>query len=571
VTAPSWFRPIGADRLRATVHGTSIEQPRFVATALLLALGSAAALILYLGSGLTLWRDEWFFVQYRDGHRLDTFLSPHGGHLSLAPITIYKILFKVAGLQVAHYWMYRAVAVSFLVIDGILLWEIGRRRVGPAAALLPPTIVLFLGPGWMDLLWPFQMVFSGAIAAGLGMLLALDRRDKRGDIAACILLAVSLSFSGVGLAFAAGAVVDVLLRPRRLQRAWVFAVPILLWFLWYLDYGRTGSRFRQGNLAEGPSYVLHAASAAVGAMTSVGSTWGMPLALFLAVALIFRMARGGWREARLWSTLAIAFVYWATLALAAAGAGYEPTQTRYLYPGAVFVALVILEAARGHRPNPGQFVLLCVFTAAVLAFNVPKLVHEGFDLRQPSSVLPSELAAVELARNVVDPYFTLSSSGVPIVAAWYLAAVNRWGSPADTPAEVSRRPEATRELVDTTLASAMHLRTVLVRGIPKSGAPPRATPVGTGTTRAVGSCVRLASDGERGVFDLEPRSQAVSISTEHTPAHISIRRFADRFAVRLRDARPDSTVLVSFPPDADPQPWWIRIQALGPVTACAAP
>src|SRR5205823_4599840 len=95
-----------------------------------------------------------------------------------------------------------------------------RRRVGEWLALLGACLILFFGPGWIDLLWSFQIGYTGAIAAGVAALLAIERNDRRGDALACLLLLLSITFSELAVPFAVGAFVFVLLdqpfRPIRL-------------------------------------------------------------------------------------------------------------------------------------------------------------------------------------------------------------------------------------------------------------------------------------------------------------------------------------------------------------------
>ena len=559
---------VHADEMpRTRTRARLVEQPLAVATAFCLTLGSFAGLILYLGRGLTFWRDEWFFVQYRTGHSEQTLFSPHGGHLALAAIVIYKLLFKVAGLETSHYWAYRCTSLVFLLANAVLLWEIGRRRVGPAAAIVPVASVLFLGPGWEALVWPFQIVFTGALAAGLGMLLALERRDLRGDMAACLLLGVSLSFSGVGLAFAAGALVDVMLRPSRWRRAWIFTVPLLLWAVWYYEYGRFDNRASLHNVANAPAYVLRAAGAAVGAVTGAGSNWGKVVAVVLVLAVAARVARRGWGEPRLWSTVVLGLSFWFSLALGAHGIGYEPDQSRYVFPGAVFVWLVLLEVTRGYRPTNAQFLLALVLLGIVLAVNVPKLVDGTRVPRKASATLTPELGAIELARNVVDPYFTITRSDTPIVAAWYLAAVDRWGSPADTPAQIARRPEQTREQVDADLVAAMRIRPRPVTKPTPAGSPPSVS-----SSRMVsphGNCVRLGRKGQIDAFNLTLHAPMLAVRTGSAPARLAVRRFADNFAVSLGRVGPHRTARVAFPPDSAPEPWRLKITGPAGVEACS--
>ena len=148
----------------------------------------SAALLLFWGSKLTFLLDEWEFLLYRPGFTAHSILSPHGEHISIAPILIYKALQETAGMSSSL--PYLAVSVALFLVASILLFVYLRRRVDPWLALLATGIVLFLGPAYEDLLWGFQMGFMGSLACGLGALLLLERGDRRGDWLACVLLAV---------------------------------------------------------------------------------------------------------------------------------------------------------------------------------------------------------------------------------------------------------------------------------------------------------------------------------------------------------------------------------------------
>ena len=110
-------------------------------------------------------------------------------------------------------------------------------------ALAGTLPILVLGPAWDDLLWPFQLGFFASMSAGLGALLAFERRDRRGDLVACALLVVAISFSSLGLPFIAGAAVLVGWDRNRLRRAWIVAVPAALYALWWLGWGREADNF----------------------------------------------------------------------------------------------------------------------------------------------------------------------------------------------------------------------------------------------------------------------------------------------------------------------------------------
>src|SRR5512132_2074648 len=170
------------------------------------AMSASAALLLFWGSKLTFLLDDWEFLLYRPGFTAHSILSPHGEHISIAPILIYKALLATVGMD-------------------------------SSAPYLSVSIVLFLGPAFGDLLCDFQMGFNGSLVCGLGALLMLERGDGRGDVMACALLSLGVTFSSLSLPFIAAACVDVLLRSGRPRRLYVIGVPALLYAIWWVGWG----------------------------------------------------------------------------------------------------------------------------------------------------------------------------------------------------------------------------------------------------------------------------------------------------------------------------------------------
>jgi hypothetical protein len=236
------------------------------------AVVAAAALLLFWGSKLTFLLDDWEFLLYRPGFTAHSILSPHGEHISVAPILIYKALLETAGMSSSVPFL--AVSLAFFLTTAVLLFVYLRRRVDPWLALLATVIVLFLGPAFDDMLWDFQMGFNGSLACGLGALLLLERRDRRGDLLACALLTVGVTFSSVALPFIVAACVDVGLRGERLRRLYVVAVPALLYAAWWVGWGHdadTALSFH--NAAATPTFVLDAAAAWTGDSPSSWQRW----------------------------------------------------------------------------------------------------------------------------------------------------------------------------------------------------------------------------------------------------------------------------------------------------------
>ena len=91
-----------------------------------MALASMATLV--KGRGLTFFYDEWAWVMRRRGWSTGVFLEPHNEHLSLLPVTVFKLLFVTVGLS--HYGVYRVVGLLFHLTCVTLVFLLVRRRVG---------------------------------------------------------------------------------------------------------------------------------------------------------------------------------------------------------------------------------------------------------------------------------------------------------------------------------------------------------------------------------------------------------------------------------------------------------
>src|SRR5262249_21199210 len=148
---------------------------------------------------------------------------------------------------------------AFLLGTAALVFVYVRRRVGPWPALAAALVLLFLGPAWQDLLWPFQIGFIGSGLFRVAMLLALGPDDERWDGAACVFLTVAILFGSLGIPFAAAAVVNLVQRHRERgwRRAYVALVPILLYAIWYAGWGHDAeSHVTSHNVFASPGFVV---------------------------------------------------------------------------------------------------------------------------------------------------------------------------------------------------------------------------------------------------------------------------------------------------------------------------
>src|SRR5207302_8620533 len=131
-----------------------------------------------------------------------------------------------------------------------------------------------------DILWPFQMQYLLALAFILGMLALLERRTRRGDIAASGMLLLSLASGSLALPAAAGAAAEIVWSDRSRRRLWIVGLPAALYAAWWLRY-HAPVDYPSSNLLAVPSYGATLAANAVGGLAGLGLDWGRPLAIAL--------------------------------------------------------------------------------------------------------------------------------------------------------------------------------------------------------------------------------------------------------------------------------------------------
>jgi hypothetical protein len=538
-----------------------------------LALAGAAVLLLSFASGLTFFQDTWEFLMNRRGVTAAAYLEPHNEHIVLIPVAIEQLLLRLFGMT--------STMPEFVVLTALLLataavtFTYVRRRIGPWPALMAALLVLFLGPAWQVLLWPFEIGFVGSVLFGIAMLLGLDRGDRRADVAACLLLAISIGFSSLGLAFGAAAVVDVLQRRRShgLRRAYLAVVPLLLYAAWYAGWGHHAeSHVSLHNVLTSPRYVAEGLVASIDSLLALStiageavgrSAWGIPLLVALVALLVYGQVRRPGVSPRLWPVAAAAAAFW-FLAAFNYVPGREPYQSRYLYGGSVFMLLLAADLLRGRRFGRRALLAAGLIVLVAASFNVVPL-REGRDwFRQQTTVTRSDLSAIEIAHRTIEPSFSLTpeiagtSFLVSVEAGPYLAAVREYGSPAYSQAELARAPAAERRQADVLLANALPV-TIETEAAAGDPAPARR-----------GRCVTLgAGDGSGApVLRLRPGSTSIRIAPG-APATLRLARFAGgEYPLVTEGVAGASTTLLRIPPDAAHLPWRLEVDSAQGATVC---
>jgi hypothetical protein len=556
------MRPAG-EKIRTALS----DQERVAWIGLGLAMAGAAALILYFSRGLSFTVDELVWFVESPNLDLNTALQPHGGHLTLTARVVYKAMFEVFG---ASYLPFRLLVVATLLVTVGLFFLYARRRVGGLVALAPCLVLLVFGSDSLHVLNGNGFTVIGALGCGIGALLALERRDTAGDLLACGLLCLGLATYTVALGFVAAVTVAVLLGEDRWRRIWIPVVPTALyaaWWLWSLDSAiNGGDSTAVSNILLFPSKAFEACSAVLGSLTGLDGVGGAlavqagpTLTVIAVVALVWRLHRGAVPGA-LWVVLAIPIVLWSLVSVAKLRA---PSDPRYLFPGAIAVLLVGVEAVRGVRWS--EFALGILFAIALggAATNVWLLKNDGAAYRDGYvAQAKAELTAIEIAGTRAAPSFDpadklgvdsalffpfaeIRARGAPPTAS-YLEAARAYGAVGHDESQVPGLPEGGRERVDSVLADAL--------GLKLAPAPRPASGPGCKQVRARGFGVSI------------PLPRGGALLEAGSGGDVAVRRFASA-SIPVGSLLPGRPAALRVPADAGPVPWSL-LTAASPLRIC---
>jgi hypothetical protein len=535
------------------------------------ALFAAAAMTLIFTSKLTFYQDTWDFLINRRDLTVDALLQPHNEHIVVIPVLVEQAILRLFGMSDATP-EYILLTLGLLG-TAVLLFVYVRRRVGPWLALFATVLVLFLGSAWEVLLWPFEISFIGSIFFGIAMLLALDREDRKGDLLACGFLLLSFGFSSLGIPFAVAAAVAVLQghRDRGWSRAYLVAIPAILFAAWYIGWGHTAeTHVALRNVLASTDWVAKGLAMAVGSvfgldMASLSGpsepAWGRVILVGLVIAFAYRQIRKPGFSPTLWPVAAAGAANWFLGAFNQAP-GRDPTASRYQYAGAIFVLMILANLLQGVRLS--RKTILAAATVTLLAVG-PGIVtlndaRKGFE--QQTVLTKADLAALEIAHRTVNPEFGLAPeiAGTPslvnVAAGQYLTAIREYGSPAYSPAELASAPEEGRRQADVVLSQALPISTVTRLGAYSPGGGDE-------------NCVSL--DGEGAATSDVPISAGLTrIELAPGPdARFSLRRFAvGEYPVPTEGAPGNSVTMLRIPRDITPRPWHLHLDATQSVRVC---
>jgi hypothetical protein len=464
--------------------------------------------------------DEWDWILDSRKWDVTTFLTPHNDHLSLVPLVIYKTLLRGFGL--GSYAPFLATTLLLHATVVVLVFFSLRRKVPDVVAFSGALTILLLGRGAQEFLWAFQLAWLLSIAGGLGALLLLERRDRVGDIGASICVAVSLASSGLGIAVVVGVGVELIWKRSDWIRLCVVVIPGVLYGLWYLGYGHQDGKL--DNIPKIPAYVGNSASGAFGGLVGKNLFAGRYL-VGIGATLV---AISAWTQRRvtprLAALIATPLAFWLLTAYGRAQVN-EPGASRYVYPGAVWVLLVLGEAWNGRRvPNWGV-ALVALAVAFSLTGNIAEIGHYADGLSGIARTQRSELGALDLTPSTVPPGYQPDQTRAPqITAGRYMSAARDFGTPGDSVAQIRAASETDRIEADRVLAEGSGL--VLAGAVVPASVTCTTEP--TGTTR------------------LRSGTVTITAAADH-PTTVGVSVFAEAFRT-IGTVAPGTTAAIILPP-----------------------
>jgi len=340
----------------------------------------AAATLLWLGRGMTFFADEWAFIESRSLGDPVSWFTPHNEHWVTLPVLVYRALVETVGI--GSYVPYQAVLVALHIAVATMVFRLTRRSTGPRFALVGSTIVLFIGGGFENLYWSFQITFVGSTLLGL---IAMDVSDRRPSptrawsVAGLLLASLATSGIGVVMSFAVG--IEWLVDRRWRLYVPYLVVPAGVFLVWYLTFGRYGLQpdrdpISGSMIASIPWFV------ADGLGTVLGVVAGVPAPAGLLVLLLVVVAVGARHPGRLRSPrvvgIAVAIVaqYAFTAVIRSHLSDGAAEYTRYLYTPVVLSIVAAGVLVRGiKRTAVGRKRLYT--TAALAAWATTALLLNG--------------------------------------------------------------------------------------------------------------------------------------------------------------------------------------------------
>jgi hypothetical protein len=431
-------------------------------------------------------RDDWMFIAERELSFEDLF-EPHNAHWTTVPVFAFRVLYAVFGLH--SYVPYLGVVVAVhLAVVALVRTIMVRAGVGPWVANAFASALVFFGAGREDIIWAFQIGFTGAIFFVLAQLVVADHDGPVGwrDAAALGLGLLGLMSAGVAVPLV-GVVGLTLLVRRGWRRAALQTAPLAAAYGAYVVLAEPATESARGFRASDVlDWMWHGVSAG---FEGIGQH--LPVILALVAVLIAGMvvhvfAPGEGAEPRRWdrvrevaAPLALFAGVLAFIAVVARSRAYLGPQgaeaRRYVYFYAVGTLPVLAVAAsalvrRWRAAAPVVVLVLVAVPANIASFDEPPFGPAYHQARR--DVLLAVLGMPEAGRvdgdhrPIPDPFM---GDGVTLD---FLRHAHETGALPDPPATI---PPLLRNELLVRLAIEQRNGELLVFCTPLEGAEQRIT------------------------------------------------------------------------------------------------
>ena len=508
------------------------------ALALSTILGLAGWRILSLGEGNTFFFDEWNFLLDRSSPTVGNWLSHHNGHLSVLPVVGYQVLLQLFGA--GSYLPYRALAMLLHCAIALVVALMIRRRSGSISALVGAGVVAYMGSGWQNWLWGFQIGMELSVLTGLLAIfwVAGDQSQRRQWLVIGALV-VSVLSSGVGVSVLIGVFV------ASWRRGWgvVTKSSVLLFSLyglWSLSYG--DSQADTHNFLLVPSFMARSAAAVFSGIGGWDPAIGGVLAGTLA-AIVLRKTRRLWNERPEVPTIALVVVVGWILSAMTRAQFNEPGASRYVHVGvSLVVPLVVLILANNGKSWRTNLTLVCLGALSIGgSWDIADAA--GREFRDRSSTVRAELTALLQVTEPIEAGYQPDRSRAPQITYERLAQFGeRFNLPLMNANEVKRSADSVRKEMDR-----VYLESAGVKLIDQS-------------QPSDWSCNLFAANHSIKVA----AGESIWLTGVHS---VEVRRLSREYQ-SLVPSPPGTPSLLRFGRDVNPRLWTVRLISAGDVEIC---
>jgi len=390
--------------------------------------------------------DEWDYLSTRTAWNFNDMFRPHHGHWTTLPIMQYRLLYQLFGLN--HFDPYRFVVLAlYLAAAALLLAVMWRAGVHPWIAASAATLFALFGAGYDNIINPFQVTFTGALVAGLTMLILTDhdRPFSRRDVFGLVAGLVALMMSGFGVVTVMIMGIAVLAR-----RGWRMMIELVgplaaIYLVWFLAIGHDDGVTQAGSISQIGSIVSGGLRNAFRVMAF--DTWfAWPLVLLLVGGFVLaarQRTRAGWGQLSVPLAMLVGTVLLlASVAsdhadvLGAKGEGF-PRQSRYV---SLLAALSIPALAVAADAFTRAWKWLLPLAMAMFLFAIPHNLSSAratARIKQPLfagtrlavEIVPRSPTAYDVPRDLHPDILTAED----LTVGWLLGALERGKIPSPGP------------------------------------------------------------------------------------------------------------------------------------------